>query len=166
VQFIDDVVPQGQTVPVLIFPGKIWIYYLGGTVDPLRLKQRSRIWSFLFAVKAVKIESAWLHLPNYTMVIALLVPLQLHKRLSRSDNSHLHLVQKGCPHGKATSPSTQVNSTQFSLTVQDLSSPLSTTKITEKVDFYGFYDFNDFNGFFCALGVLGGNDIDALLIGF
>jgi hypothetical protein len=76
VEFIDNIITEGQTVPVLIFPYKIGIDHLRSFMDALRLITGCRVGSLYLTIQPIKIETAGLYIVNNSMMIALILSLQ------------------------------------------------------------------------------------------
>jgi len=74
--FIDNVVLQRRTSPVIVLPRETGIHYLGGTVDTLRLEPGCWIRVLLLIIQSVEVQTVWLH-PFYNrMMIASNILLQ------------------------------------------------------------------------------------------
>ena len=108
VHLINNVIPEGQTGPSVITPGKMRVKNLGGTVHPLGLVLGSRVRPLLVSVQPEKVQATWLHPFQRGGEIASGAFGQRQQALMRGNLVQFHLIRKRSPHQEMAAAVSQI----------------------------------------------------------
>src|SRR5712692_7759333 len=88
-EFVEDVRRQGETAPLLILPGEVWLDHLRGTVHVLGLATRGWIRALDVPIQPVRIQAPRLHVLDQHLVVPCDLLVHRDKALSRGTEVHI-----------------------------------------------------------------------------
>jgi hypothetical protein len=112
VEFIDDIVFQRETGPVLVFPGESGVHHLRWAEDTLRLESRNGVGAVFLAIKSVQVEAIWRYVLYHGAMIAMLGFLQRQDSLLRCHDMYLYCLGQRRPHQKLAAAISHKHGTQ------------------------------------------------------